>query len=149
MRQARIREAAAANAALGVDLYQVLAPDAADTVFSPASVASALRMALCGARGQTAAELARALHLAGYAKPQDVAASGLRLMPARPERSSGRARSGSGDGSATFRAPATVWIQSGLPLGAMFKARLARRGDATPTPTSPLRPRRRGPRSTG
>ena len=63
MRQARIREAAAANAALGVDLYQVLAPDAPDTVFSPASVASALRMALCGARGQTAAELARALHV--------------------------------------------------------------------------------------
>ena len=84
MRQARIREAAAANAALGADLYQVLAADAADTVFSPASVASALRMALCGARGQTAAELARALHLAGYAKPQDVAASGLRLMLARP-----------------------------------------------------------------
>ena len=55
MRRARIREAAAANAALGVDLYQVLAPAAPDTVFSPASVASALRMALCGARGQTIA----------------------------------------------------------------------------------------------
>ena len=127
MRQARIREAAAANAALGVDLYQVLAPDAADTVFSPASVASALRMALCGARGQTAAELARALHLAGYAKPQDVASSGLRLMLARPGSGlsgPGGPGSGSGDGSATFRAPGTVWIQSGLPLGAMFKARL-------------------------
>ena len=133
MRQARIREAAAANAALGVDLYQVLAADAADTVFSPASVAIALRMALCGARGQTAAELARVLHLAGYAKPQDIAATGLRLTPARPgggaDGGSGGgpdsgSDSGSGGGSATFRAPDTVWIQSGLPLGAAFKARL-------------------------
>jgi serpin B len=124
MRRARIREAAAANAALGVDLYQVLAPDAPDTVFSPASVASALRMALCGARGQTAAELARVLHLAGYAKPQDVAATGLGLTSARPGSGPGGPGSGSGGGSATFRAPNTVWIQSGFPLGAMFKARL-------------------------
>src|SRR2546426_9226347 len=112
------RVAVAADMALGQDLYQILAEDAADTVFSPASVASALRIALCGARGQTAAELARVLHLDGYPKPQDAAASGLRLAPAWL---------GSGDhasGSATFRAPNTVWIQSGLPLHGMFKARL-------------------------
>ena len=53
------RAAAAADAAFGADMYQLLTEDAADTVFSPASVASALRMALYGARGQTAAELAR------------------------------------------------------------------------------------------
>ena len=41
----------------------MLTEQAADLVFSPASVASVLRMALCGARGQTAAELAGALHL--------------------------------------------------------------------------------------
>src|SRR5260370_4989433 len=100
MRQARLREAAAANAALGVDLYQVLAPDAPDTVFSPASVASALRIALCGARGQTAAELARALHLAGYAKPQDVAATGLGLAPARPGSGAGGGSGGGARGGA-------------------------------------------------
>jgi len=87
-------------------------------------VASALRMALCGARGQTAAELARVLHLAGYAKPQDVAATGLGLTSGRPGSGPGSPGSGSGGGSATFRAPDTVWIQSGFPLGAMFKARL-------------------------
>jgi hypothetical protein len=81
-------------------------------------------MALCGARGQTAAELARVLHLAGYAKPQDVAATGLGLTSARPGSGPGGPGSGSGGGSATFRAPNTVWIQSGFPLGAMFKARL-------------------------
>ncbi len=122
VRRTLIREAAAANAALGVDLYLVLGEEVADTVFSPASVASALRMALCGARGQTAAELARVLHLAGYEKPQDVAASGLRLMPTRP--GDGGSGGGSGGGSATFRAPDTVWIQSGLPVRGKFMARL-------------------------
>lgn len=110
---------AAADAALGADLYQILTEDAADTVFSPASVASALRIALCGARGQTAAELARVLHLDEDPAPQDAAATGLRLTL-----TSGGPASGSGSGSATFRAPNTVWIQSGLPVHAAFKARL-------------------------
>lgn len=112
--------AAAADGAFGVDLYQVLAADAADTVFSPASVASALRMALSGARGQTAAELARALHLDGSLPPggspgPDVAASGLYLVSARW---------GGASGSVTFRAPNTVWVQSGLPVRPEFTALL-------------------------
>jgi serpin B len=112
------RAAAAADATFGADMYQVLAVDAADTVFSPASVASALRMALCGARGQTAAELARALHLDGSDRQEDVAVSGLRLVSALWA-------GAPGGGSATFRAPNTVWVQSGLPLRAEFTARLA------------------------
>ena len=109
------RAAAAADAAFGADLYQVLAGDTASTVFSPASVASALRMALCGARGQTAAELARALHADPAARPEDAAASGLSLLPA-----------GRNGGSAVFRAPNTVWVQSGLPLRAEFTGSLSR-----------------------
>jgi serpin B len=121
--------AAAADAAFGADLYQVLARDAADTIFSPASVAAALRLAWCGARGQTAAELARALHLNGAARPEDAAVSGLSLTAAgqasaRREPGIGPA-SGSGAGSATLRAPDTVWIQSGLPLRPEFTARLS------------------------
>jgi serine protease inhibitor len=116
------REAAQADAALGVDLYGVLGADAEDMVFSPASVASALQMALCGASGQTAAELARVLHLSKYPEPQNVAATGLRLMPARPGGGE------PGGGSAIFRAPATVWIQSGLRLGARFQARVVTPG---------------------
>jgi len=108
------RAAAAADAAFGVDLYQVLAQDAADTVFSPASVAAALRMALSGARSGTAAELARALHLDGPLQP-DVAVSGLQLAPSMT----------AGGGAATFRAPNTVWVQSGLPLRAEFTGRLS------------------------
>jgi len=119
------RAAVAADSAFGADMYQVLAEDAADTVFSPASVASALRMALCGARGETAAELVRALHLDGSDRQQDVAVSGLRLVSAwrdgRPGREPGRKP---GPGSATFRAPNTVWVQSGLPLRAEYAAQL-------------------------
>jgi len=110
------RAAAAADAAFGADMYQLLAEDAPDAVFSPASVASALRMALAGARGQTAAELARALHLDG-SPPADVAASGLYLASAW--------RDGGPGGSAVFRAPNTVWVQSGLPLRAGFTGRLS------------------------
>ncbi len=115
------RVAAAADAAFGMDMYQLLAEDTADTVFSPASVASALRMAVCGARGETAAELARALHLNGSDRPEDLAVSGLRLVSAWQDGAPG---SGPGDGSATFRAPNTVWIQSGLPVQPEFTARL-------------------------
>jgi serpin B len=106
------RTAATADAAFGADMYQVLAGGVTDTVFSPASVAAALRMALCGARGQTADELARALHLDG-SPGQDVAASGLSLTA-----------SGAGEG-ATLWAPNTVWLQSGLVLRAEFTARLS------------------------
>jgi len=105
------RAAAAADAAFGADMYQLLSEDAADTVFSPASVASALRMALYGARGQTAAELARVLHLEG----EPDAASGLPLASVWP---------GGVPGSVTLRAPNTVWVQSGLPLRAEFTAAL-------------------------
>ena len=114
------RTAATADAAFGADMYQLLAEDAPDAVFSPASVASALRMALAGARGQTAAELARALHLDG-SPPEDVAASGLYLASAWRD---GRSGGGPG-GSAIFRAPNTVWVQSGLPLRAGFTGRLS------------------------
>jgi len=122
------RAAAAADAAFGADMYQMLAEDAADTVFSPASVASALRMALAGARGQTAAELARALRLNGSERPEDVAASGLYFASAWRGAGSGGPGSASGGGSggpAIFRAPNTVWVQSGLPLRAGFTSQLS------------------------
>ena len=115
------RAAAAADAAFGVDMYQVLAEDAADTVFSPASVASALRMALCGARGKTAAELARALHLDGADRPDDWRSA--RCVQCQP--GGRRVRQRARRGSAMFRAPNTVWVQSGLPLRAEFTARLS------------------------
>jgi serpin B len=109
------RESAAAADGFGADLYGVLAKDDANTVFSPVSVASALWMAWCGARGQTAAELARALHLDGS---PDAALGGLRSLSALVDDAV------SGSGSVIFRAPNTVWVQSGLPVRPEFTARL-------------------------
>ena len=104
--------AATADDAFGADLYRLLTEGASDSVFSPVSVASALRMALCGARGQTAAELAGVLH-----GSPDGAAEGLRAVSAT-------VRDLAAGGSVTFRAPSTVWVQSGLPLRPGFTAEL-------------------------
>jgi serpin B len=112
------RESAATANAFGADLYQRLAQDRPNMVFSPLSVASALWMAWCGARGQTAAELARALHLNGSA---DAALDGLHSLATLV----GEPVSGSGSGSVTFRAPNTVWVQSGFPVRPEFTARLS------------------------
>jgi serpin B len=105
---------AAADDAFGTDLYLMLSEQAANTVFSPVSVASVLQMALCGARGQTAAELAGALHLDGS---PDTAAEALRTVSAVVS-------DVTAGGTVTFRAPAAVWVQSGLPLRPDFTARL-------------------------
>jgi serpin B len=105
---------AAADDAFGADLYRLLSGRAPDTVFSPVSVAAALRMALCGARGETAAELAGALHVG--ASP-DAAAEGLRALAALIS-------DVTAGGAVTFRAPATVWVQARLPLQPGFTARL-------------------------
>lgn len=102
----------AADDAFGADLYLSLTEKARETVFSPMSVAAALRMALCGARGQTATELARALH-----ESPDAAADGLRATSAAV----GDVAAG---GSVTFRAPSIVWVQSGLPLRSEFTSQL-------------------------
>ena len=117
---AAVTATASADDAFGADLYRLLSQDATDTVFSPVSVAAALRMALCGARGQTAAELAGALHLDGSDLDgwPDAAAEGLRALTAL----AGDVTEG---GAVTLRAPGTLWVQSGLPLRADFTARLA------------------------
>lgn len=91
-----IAEAVQADAAFGTDLYRQLAATG-NVVFSPASIAAALRMALAGARGETAAELAAALHLPG----PEAAAEGLAEI----------ARIRSGD-DLTFRAPNVMWLDS-------------------------------------
>jgi serpin B len=110
------RESAVTAGAFGADLYQRLAQDRANMVFSPVSVASALWMAWCGARGRTAAELARVLHLNGSA---DAVGPGLGALSALV------ADAASGFGSLTIRAPNTVWVQSGLPVRPEFSARLS------------------------
>jgi serpin B len=119
---------AVADDAFGTDLYLVLTERAGDTLFSPASVAAALRLALCGARGETARELAAALHLevapdgaadatAGGPGQSNTAAAGLRSL-------SSLVSEISATDSTTFRVANTAWVQTGLPLSPGFTARL-------------------------
>jgi serpin B len=105
-----ITEEVQADAAFGTDLYLKLAATG-NVVFSPASIAAALRMALAGARGDTAAELAAVLHL----PDPDAAADGLNQLAAiRP-----------GD-DLTFRAPNVMWLESGLSVLDSYAAQLSR-----------------------
>jgi serpin B len=53
----------AMNNAFAVDLYSRLAADAGNIFFSPTSVQAALAMAAAGAKGETAAEMTKTLHL--------------------------------------------------------------------------------------
>ena len=106
---AGIAQEVQADAAFGTDLYLKLAATG-NVVFSPASIAAALRMALAGARGDTAAELATALHLPG----PEAAAGGLAQLAAiRP-----------GD-DLTFRAPNVMWLEKALSVRDSYLAQLS------------------------
>lgn len=114
-----------AEDAFGTDLYLLLSERGENTVFSPASVAAALQMALCGARGDTAAELAKALHLsASPDSAPDEAAQALRHLSAIVNETAEA-------GTADFRVANTAWVQSGFPLLPGFTGRLRDAAAAT------------------
>src|SRR6266700_5164387 len=92
--------------ATGADLYREVGAGGANTVFSPASIAIALQMALRGARGETAAQLARFLHLSDAAA---AAGDALRALSADLAAAARAA-------DFTLRLPNAMWVQSGLPL---------------------------------
>lgn len=105
-----ITATARADAAFGADLHCKLAVGGGNVVFSPASVAAALTMALAGARGETAAELANVLRLDG---PESAAAALGELSGIR-----------SGD-DLTLRAPNTMWLDSALSVREEYQRQLA------------------------
>ncbi len=107
--------AAAAADAFGADLYRQLGADGQNLVFSPASIAAALQLALLGARGSTASQLVAALHLGAPGRPAAAAEDGLRLLSGVIQ-----AASQDPDGDTTLRAPNTLWLQAGLPLEPSF-----------------------------
>jgi serine protease inhibitor len=111
--------AARADGAFGADLLGALRQPGVNVVYSPASIAAALRMLLPGARGETARQIAAALHLAG---PGD-AAAGRRLLTDGLAGLSGE--------QLAFRAPNTIWVQSGLALQPAFTQAVAGPARAT------------------
>lgn len=105
-----ISATARADAAFGADLHSRLAAAGGNVVFSPASVGAALTMALAGARGETAAELASVLRVDG----QESAATALAELSG--------IRSG---GELTLRAPNTMWLDSALSVRDEYVRQLA------------------------
>jgi serpin B len=104
--------------AFGADLYGRL-PDQGNLVFSPASIATALCLVLLGARGETAAQIAAALHLA---TPDDAAPA---RQAAQELQDVSALLSDLAAGHLTLRAPNAMWVQSGLPLQPGFTAAVA------------------------
>jgi serpin B len=129
-------EAAAAADRFGADLYRLLAAAGQDLVFSPASVAAALELALLGARGSTADQLVAALHLGG-GDPATAAEEGLRLLSGVVQSAGaagppeGSPPSADGGRPTTFRAPNSLWLQAGLPLESAFSTQVRDAGAAT------------------
>ena len=109
---------ASGDDAFGADLYGRL-PGHGNLVFSPASIATALRLVLLGARGETASQIAAALHLA----TPDGAAPALEAAQALKAFSALLGDLAAGD--LTLRAPNAMWVQSGLPLEPGFTAAVA------------------------
>jgi serpin B len=110
--------------AFGADLYGQL-PGHGNLVFSPASIATALRLVLLGARGETAAQIAAALHLA---MPDGAAPSHQEppwLQAAQELRAFSALLGDLAAGDLTLRAPNAMWVQSGLPLEPGFTAAVA------------------------
>jgi serine protease inhibitor len=95
------------------DCYRQLARGRGNLVFSPFSITSALSMALDGARGQTAANMAAVLHT-DPAAGNDAALSQLAAQ---------LAQAANGGGNQLLNAN-RLWIQKGLPLEAHFQQRL-------------------------
>jgi serpin B len=109
---------ASADGSFGADLYAALR-GAGNLVFSPVSIAAALRMALLGARADTAAQLAAVLHLAG---PQDAGPGLQAVSDLLGELATG---------GPTLRAPDTMWVQAGLPVAPEFTAALTHAASVT------------------
>ena len=127
---ARQQAAAVAEDRFGIDLYRRLGANQQNLVFSPASIAAALQMALAGARGSTAAQLAAALKL-GQGDPAGGARDGLLLLSAAISAGQGsapdaqnaqanRANRANQDPTPILRAPSSLWVQAGLPLEPAF-----------------------------
>lgn len=131
---ARQQAAAMAEDTFGIDLYRRLGADQQNLVFSPASIAAALQMALVGARGSTAAQLAAVLKL-GHGDPAREARDGLLLLSAAISAGQGAAQDSQNaryartapaaqDPTLILRAPSSLWVQAGLPLEPAFTGAL-------------------------
>ena len=105
--------AAADNNAFAIDLYGHLTGRSGNLLFSPYSINSALAMAYAGARGQTATQMAQAMHFSLQGEQLHAAIGAL----------SGQLMTEASDGGKTLyqlSVADAVWTQQGLPYNPDF-----------------------------
>lgn len=107
---------AQSNLAFGCDLYKTLSKRQGNLFFSPYSVSNALAIVLAGAKGETAEEIARALHVCGDEKTFHASFAHLnkRIQPA------------SHNDTEELLVANAFWRQNGLMLRSAFTAECAR-----------------------
>jgi serpin B len=98
-------------------LWASLSSENRNVVVSPASIATALQMAYLGARGNTAAEMARTLHLSGDTTPIDVAAAASKLLAEMAPLAH--------DKHSLVTLADEVWLQRNFPVVADFRAAMS------------------------
>lgn len=99
---------------LALDLYHRLQSEPGNICFSPASISTAFAMLYNGARGDTAAEMARVLHFEGA--PNQISAEYGKLLKDW--------RAFSQDKSLKFDVANALWAQAGYPIDPQFTAQL-------------------------
>jgi serpin B len=102
-----MRRVAGGSNALAVDLYNRLAKGDGNLVFSPYSTSAALAMAYAGARGETARQMAKALHL--YL-PQETLHPAYRALNQRLTGLSG------GQPRLTLQLADSLWVEKTCPI---------------------------------
>lgn len=108
---------AADDEAFANALWSALGSREGNMVFSPASIATALQMAYVGARGETAVEMARALHLGAGATPLDVAAAASKLLAQLTPLAH--------DKHSLLTLADSVWLQRDFPVVPDFRAAMS------------------------
>jgi len=113
---ADLKELTAGNRAFGLELYQSLHAAPGNLFLSPHSISAALAMTYAGARGQTAAEMAKALHFTLPAERLHPAFNGLDIELA------GRAGAASGPARDPVRLYIVnrLWAQAGFAFSPAF-----------------------------
>ncbi|AUX31581.1 MULTISPECIES: serpin family protein [Sorangium] len=101
-----------ANAAFAQRLYGALAATTGKLFFSPASVSTALAMTYAGARGETAAQMAKALELTFPPEALHPAFGGLVKQLTQP----------AGPKAPELRIASRLWGQAGLPIEPAFQS---------------------------
>jgi serpin B len=119
---ADLQAAVAGNTAFALDLYQQLRPGSGNLFYSPFSISEALAMTYAGARGETAAQMAAALHFTLPAARLHPAFDAIDLALA----SRGQGSEGQGSGPFRLTIAGALWGQTGYAFSSPFLDVLAR-----------------------